>query len=80
MPAGIPVRASGPFRTAGDMPAADPRMPPDGLARIGGEAPPERAAQPEEIAQTYVHLASDPDSSCTVGEVIAVTGGIVHTR
>ncbi|CAM5541087.1 SDR family oxidoreductase OS=Streptomyces violarus OX=67380 GN=FHS41_005067 PE=3 SV=1 [Streptomyces violarus] len=40
----------------------------------------ERAAQPEEIAPTYVYLASDADSSYTVGEVIAVTGGIVDTR
>ncbi|MFH9707008.1 SDR family oxidoreductase [Streptomyces luteogriseus] len=42
--------------------------------------PLERAAQSEEIAPTYVYLASDPDSSYTVGEVIAVTGGIVDTR
>ncbi|WP_346178169.1 SDR family oxidoreductase [Streptomyces cuspidosporus] len=55
-------------------------MPPDGLAHIGSEAPPSRAAQPEEIAPTYVYLASDADSSYTVGEVIAVTGGIVDTR
>lgn len=48
--------------------------------RVGGEAPLGRAAQPEEIAPTYVYLASDADSSCTVGEVIAVTGGIVDTR
>ncbi|WP_391647654.1 SDR family oxidoreductase [Streptomyces violarus] len=44
------------------------------------EAPLERAAQPEEIAPTYFYLASDADSSYTVGEVIAVTGGIVDTR
>ncbi|GAA2365702.1 hypothetical protein GCM10010246_68160 [Streptomyces cuspidosporus] len=59
---------------------ADQHMPPDGLAHIGSEAPPSRAAQPEEIAPTYVYLASDADSSYTVGEVIAVTGGIVDTR
>lgn len=55
-------------------------MPPEGLARIGSEAPLGRAAQPEEIAPTYVYLASDADASYTVGEVIAVTGGIVDTR
>jgi NAD(P)-dependent dehydrogenase (short-subunit alcohol dehydrogenase family) len=59
---------------------ADQHMPPDGLAHIGSEAPPGRAAQPEEIAPTYVYLASDADSSHTVGEVIAVTGGIADTR
>ena len=46
----------------------------DGLARIGSDAPLGRAAQPEEMAPTYVYLASDADSSYTVGEVIAVTG------
>ncbi|MGW5443437.1 SDR family oxidoreductase [Streptomyces asiaticus] len=43
-------------------------------------APLGRPAQPEEIAPAYVYLASDADSSYTVGEVIAVTGGIVDTR
>ncbi|MDX3513221.1 SDR family oxidoreductase [Streptomyces caniscabiei] len=38
------------------------------------------ARPPEEIAPTYVYLASDADSSYTIGEVIAVTGGIVDTR
>ncbi|MFF7651992.1 hypothetical protein ACFZCY_19590 [Streptomyces sp. NPDC007983] len=38
------------------------------------------SAQPEEIAPAYVYLASDADSSYTVGEVIAVTGGVVDTR
>ncbi|MFH9889865.1 SDR family oxidoreductase [Streptomyces luteogriseus] len=58
-----------------------------GPAHAAGRARPHRqrgpagrAAQPEEIASTYVYLASDPDSSYTVGEVIAVTGGIVDTR
>jgi NAD(P)-dependent dehydrogenase (short-subunit alcohol dehydrogenase family) len=37
-------------------------------------------AQPEEIAPTYVCLAADADSSYTVGEVIAVTGGMTDTR
>lgn len=32
-------------------------------------------AHPEEIAPAYVYLASDADSSYTVGETIAATGG-----
>nr|WP_239096179.1 SDR family oxidoreductase [Streptomyces sp. SID11385] len=59
---------------------ADANMPPDGLARIGSESPVGRAAQPEELAPTYVYLASEADSPYTVGEVIAVTGGITDTR
>ncbi|MGW7689660.1 SDR family oxidoreductase [Streptomyces asiaticus] len=59
---------------------ADDHMPREGLAELGGEAPLGRPAQPEEIAPAYVYLASDADSSYTVGEVIAVTGGIVDTR
>uniref|UniRef100_UPI0040401CE0 hypothetical protein n=1 Tax=Streptomyces sp. TG1A-60 TaxID=3129111 RepID=UPI0040401CE0 len=55
-------------------------MPRDGLARTGSEAPLCRAAQPEELAPAYVHLASDADSGYTVGEVIAVTGCSVGTR
>ncbi|MFJ8593941.1 SDR family oxidoreductase [Streptomyces sp. NPDC093598] len=41
---------------------ADPHMPPDGLAHIGSEAPLERAAQPEEIAPTYVVSPPTPTS------------------
>ncbi|MBX9361532.1 SDR family oxidoreductase [Streptomyces sp. WAC04114] len=64
--AGADVGAPGPTWTP--LNEADPHMPPDGLAPIGGESPPERAARPEEIAPTYVRLASDADSRCTVGE------------
>ncbi|RII17931.1 General stress protein 39 [Streptomyces sp. YIM 130001] len=39
-----------------------------------------RAAQPEELAPTYVHLASEADSSYTIGETIAVTGGLTDSR
>lgn len=39
-----------------------------------------RPAQPEEVAPVYVYLASEADSSYTVGEVIVVTGGVVDTR
>ncbi|MGH4035770.1 SDR family oxidoreductase [Actinomycetota bacterium Odt1-20B] len=59
---------------------SDPHMPEDGLSRLGSETPLGRPAQPEEIAPAYVYLASDADSSFTVGEVIAVTGGETDTR
>ncbi|MCO8306058.1 SDR family oxidoreductase [Streptomyces sp. RKCA-744] len=70
--------APGPVWTA--LNVSDDHMPREGLAQLGSEAPLHRPSQPEEIAPTYVSLASDADSSYTVGEVIAVTGGIVDTR
>jgi NAD(P)-dependent dehydrogenase (short-subunit alcohol dehydrogenase family) len=77
---GVRANVVAPGPTWTPLNEADQHMPPEGLARIGSEAPLGRAAQPEEIAPTYVYLASDADSSYTVGEVIAVTGGIVDTR
>ncbi|WP_093802139.1 SDR family oxidoreductase [Streptomyces sp. Wb2n-11] len=72
------VVAPGPTWTV--LNVADQHMPLDGLAQVGSETPLGRPAQPEEIAPTYVYLASDADSSFTVGEVIAVTGGETDTR
>ncbi len=72
------VVAPGPTWTV--LNVADEHMPLDGLAQVGSETPVGRPAQPEEIAPTYVYLASDADSSFTVGEVIAVTGGETDTR
>ncbi|MFJ4717586.1 SDR family oxidoreductase [Streptomyces luteogriseus] len=70
--------------TATPLNEADDHMRPDGVAHIGSEAPLRRAAQPEEMTPTFVHLAADADADAdsghTVGEVIAVTGGIVDTR
>ncbi|GAA2477206.1 SDR family oxidoreductase [Streptomyces longisporus] len=77
---GVRANVVAPGPTWTPLNEADPHMPPDGLAHIGSDAPLGRAAQPEEIAPTYVYLASDADSSYTVGEVIAVTGGMVDTR
>ncbi len=77
---GVRANVVAPGPTWTPLNEADQHMPPEGLAQIGSEAPLGRAAQPEEIAPTYVYLASDADSSYTVGEVIAVTGGIVDTR
>ncbi|MEU4983322.1 SDR family oxidoreductase [Streptomyces sp. NPDC021969] len=71
------VVAPGPTWTV--LNVADPNMPQEGLAQLGSEGPLGRVAQPEEIAPVYVYLASDADSSFTVGEIIAVTGGITTT-
>jgi NAD(P)-dependent dehydrogenase (short-subunit alcohol dehydrogenase family) len=59
---------------------ADQHMHRDGLGDLGSETPLGRPAQPEELAPAYVHLASDAGSSFTVGEIIAVTGGLTETR
>ncbi|MET9550619.1 SDR family oxidoreductase [Streptomyces sp. NPDC006627] len=72
------VVAPGPVWTV--LNTADPHMPKDGLSQVGSETPLGRPAQPEELAPAYVYLASDADSSFTVGEVIAVTGGETDTR
>ncbi|WEV27094.1 SDR family oxidoreductase [Streptomyces sp. 71268] len=72
------VVAPGPTWTA--LNNADPHMPKEGLDQLGSDTPLGRPAQPEEIAPAYVYLASDADSSYTIGETIAVTGGMVDTR
>lgn len=59
---------------------AGQRFPDDYLTHLGASSPMGRVAQPEEVAPAYVYLASDADSSFTVGEVIAVTGGLTDTR
>ncbi len=59
---------------------AGQRFPDDYLTNLGASSPMGRVAQPEEVAPAYVHLASDADSSFTVGEIIAVTGGLTDTR
>ncbi|MFD4628404.1 SDR family oxidoreductase [Streptomyces sp. NPDC058284] len=59
---------------------AGQRFPDDYLRDLGSSAPMGRVAQPEEVAPAYVYLASDADSSFTVGEMIAVTGGLTDTR
>ncbi|MFF7556386.1 SDR family oxidoreductase [Streptomyces olivaceus] len=59
---------------------AGQRFPDDYLTDLGSSSPMGRVAQPEEVAPAYVYLASDADSSFTVGEVVAVTGGLTDTR
>jgi NAD(P)-dependent dehydrogenase (short-subunit alcohol dehydrogenase family) len=50
----------------------------DGVATFGEDDPMGRPAQPAEIAPAYVFLASD-DSRFVVGEILAVTGGLIVT-
>ena len=46
------------------------------MARQGlADTPMKRPAQPEEIAPTYVFLASNADSSYITGEVVTLLGG-----
>jgi NAD(P)-dependent dehydrogenase (short-subunit alcohol dehydrogenase family) len=48
---------------------------PDDVRNFGADTPYGRPAQPEEIAPTYVYLASSPDSSYLTGQVITPLGG-----
>jgi NAD(P)-dependent dehydrogenase (short-subunit alcohol dehydrogenase family) len=77
---GVRANIVAPGPTWTPLNTADPHMPPEDLAQVGSETPIGRPAQPEEIAPTYVFLASDADSSYITGEVIAVTGGETDTR
>jgi NAD(P)-dependent dehydrogenase (short-subunit alcohol dehydrogenase family) len=45
------------------------------VTHFGETAPKGRPAQPEEIAPTFVYLASSGDSSYVSGEIIHITGG-----
>lgn len=77
---GIRANVVSPGPTWTVLNVAGQRFPDDYLTGLGGSAPMGRVAQPEEVAPAYVYLASDADSSFTVGEVIAVTGGLTDTR
>jgi NAD(P)-dependent dehydrogenase (short-subunit alcohol dehydrogenase family) len=47
------------------------------VAKFGADTPMGRPGEPEELAPTYVFLASNADSSFLIGEVIALLGGYV---
>jgi NAD(P)-dependent dehydrogenase (short-subunit alcohol dehydrogenase family) len=51
--------------------------PAEEVAKFGEETPMGRPGQPEELAPTYVFLASNADSGFITGEVIALLGGDV---
>jgi NAD(P)-dependent dehydrogenase (short-subunit alcohol dehydrogenase family) len=50
---------------------------PEDVAQFGAQTPMGRPGQPEELAPTYVFLASNADSGFITGEVISVLGGDV---
>jgi NAD(P)-dependent dehydrogenase (short-subunit alcohol dehydrogenase family) len=69
----VNVVAPGPVWTP--LNAADDGMTPDKVAEFGKKSPMERPAQPEELAPSYVFLASNADSSYITGIVLQVMGG-----
>jgi NAD(P)-dependent dehydrogenase (short-subunit alcohol dehydrogenase family) len=48
---------------------------PADVREFGGDVPMGRPAQPEEIAPSYVFLASNPDSSYITGQILSPLGG-----
>jgi NAD(P)-dependent dehydrogenase (short-subunit alcohol dehydrogenase family) len=72
---GIRVNAVAPGPVWTPLNPADPGLPPDKVAKFGGQSPIGRPAQPEELAPAYVFLASDADSSYITGIVLPVMGG-----
>jgi NAD(P)-dependent dehydrogenase (short-subunit alcohol dehydrogenase family) len=53
-------------------------MPEEKVESFGKQVPMERAAQPDEIAPSYVFFASEEMSSYYTGEVLAPVGGETH--
>ena len=72
---GIRVNAVAPGPVWTPLNPADEGASPEKVARFGQQVPFGRPAQPEEIAPTYVFLASDADSSYITGEIISLLGG-----
>jgi len=72
---GIRVNCVAPGPVWTPLNAADEGATPEKVAEFGKKTPLKRPAQPEEIAPSYVFLASDADSSYITGEILAVMGG-----
>jgi NAD(P)-dependent dehydrogenase (short-subunit alcohol dehydrogenase family) len=72
---GIRVNAIAPGPVWTPLNPADDGMTPEKVAKFGKQAPIGRPAQPEELAPSYVFLASDADSSYITGIVLQVMGG-----
>ncbi|MFE6400999.1 SDR family oxidoreductase [Streptomyces alboflavus] len=77
---GIRANVVAPGPTWSALNLAGQRFTDDYLTNLGAQTPLGRVAQPEEIAPAYVYLASDADSSYTIGETIAATGGYTDSR
>jgi NAD(P)-dependent dehydrogenase (short-subunit alcohol dehydrogenase family) len=72
---GIRVNAVAPGPVWTPLNPSDDGMTPEKVAKFGSQAPIGRPAQPEELAPSYVFLASDADSSYITGIVLQVMGG-----
>lgn len=72
---GIRVNAVAPGPVWTPLNPSDDGMTPAKVAQFGKQAPIGRPAQPEELAPSYVFLASDADSSYITGIVLQVMGG-----
>ena len=72
---GIRVNAVAPGPVWTPLNPADDGMTPEKVAKFGQKTPLGRPAQPEELAPSYVFLASDADSSYITGIVLQVMGG-----
>jgi NAD(P)-dependent dehydrogenase (short-subunit alcohol dehydrogenase family) len=73
VPRGIRVNAVAPGPVWTPLNVVD--KPPAEAAKHGADTPMKRPAQPEEIAPTYVFLASTSDSGYITGEVVSLLGG-----
>jgi NAD(P)-dependent dehydrogenase (short-subunit alcohol dehydrogenase family) len=73
LPRGIRVNcvAPGPVWTPLNPAERDP----EDVREFGADVPMGRPAQPEEIAPSYVFLASNPDSSYITGQILSPLGG-----
>ena len=72
---GIRVNAVAPGPVWTPLNPSDDGMTPEKVAEFGKQSPMGRPAQPEELAPSYVFLASDADSSYITGIVLQVMGG-----
>lgn len=72
---GIRVNAVAPGPVWTPLNPADEGEPPEKVAQFGADTPIGRPAQPEELAPSYVFLASEADSSYITGIILPVMGG-----
>ncbi len=72
---GIRINAIAPGPVWTPLNPSDAGLPPEKVAKFGSSNPMGRPAQPEELAPSYVFLASDADSSFITGTVLQILGG-----